>query len=231
MRGLIIAVALAMALPAGAQEQDTGRTAPGELVVTGTGRVAVEPDLARIRLGVVAEADEAGAAAAALSQALDPVLAGLTEAGVGAPDIRTGTLQIGPVYPEPSGAPGERAEIAGYRAESLVTVTLRDIGRVGEILDAAIGDGANRLEGISFAPSDPAAVEEAALAAAVADAMRKAQIVSEAAGQTLGSLVTLAERSGGGGPVAMRMSAADMPVAPGEVEVTAQVEATFALRE
>ncbi len=229
MRALTIAAALVAALPVLAQAQED----PGTLAVTGEGRVAVEPDMARIRLGVGAEAEEAGAAAAALAEALRPVLDGLTGAGIAPADIQTGSLQLGPVYAEAESRPGAPPEIAGYRAESLLTVTVRDIGAIGEILDAAVGDGANRLDGIAFTLSEPQATEDAALAAAVADALRKAQIASTAAGRTLGPILEIVEaQDSGPGPEMMRMSAAsDMPVALGTVEATARVTVTYALGE
>ncbi len=228
MKVMTVILGLALSLAAAAAAQDR----PAGLTVVGEGRVAMTPDVALVRMGVTAEADSAGAAAAALSDRLGPVLEALAEAGIAPADIRTGTLQLGPIHAG-RGPGGEgRPEIVGYRAESLVEVRLQQVGRVGEILDAAIETGTNRLEGIAFSASQPEVAESAALAAAVADALRKAQVVSQAAGLTLGPVRSITEQGGGmPRPEMMRMSAADMPVAPGEIEATARVEVVYDLAE
>ncbi len=228
------AILMAALVAAGAgQAQQARPDAEPQVTVAGEGQVAAAPDLATVRLGVVAEAGAAAAATEALSADLGPVIDALVAEGVAPADIETGTLVLSPVYAEP--APDGRApEIGSYRAESLVSVELRRTADLGRILATAVEAGANRIDGVSFALSDPDAVADAALADAMADAMRKAGVIAEAAGMGLGPVRSIAETGGGGpGPIMMeaRAAMADVPIAPGRIETTARLSVTFDLVE
>lgn len=233
MRALVLCLVLAAAPMAGAQ--DGPRPGGPHVIVTGEGRVARAPDMAMVGIGVEAQASEPGAATDALAARIGPVMDALGEAGVASEDIRTGTLELHAVYRGEHGGPQEGREIAGYRAESLLTVTLRRTGEIGRVVGAAIAAGANRLDGIGFALSDPRAAEDAALEEAAADARRKAALLAKAAGRPLGPVLSIVESGGGGMPSPMRMqmearaSVSDVPVAPGEIDVTASLRMTFGL--
>ena len=223
IRTLVVLAGMAVSTPLVAQT----------LTVEGTGEVAFEPDIALVTLGVEADAASPAEAVAAMAQGLSPVLDSLTQAGIAPRDMQTGTLNLRPVYAEQSQTrPGEGPEISGYRAESLLTVRVRDLDTLGPVLDAAVTEGANRLEGIQWQLSDPEAAEDAALGAAVADAVRKAAIMAEAAGLGLGAIEEIREGNVGAMPPQpmMRMEAADsgMPLARGEVGVTATVTLEYA---
>ncbi len=232
--GTIHAVALAAMVSTGRPlvAQEAGGEVP-RIAVEGVGRVATVPDMANLSLGVVAEADTPGAAVSALSADLDPLLAALTGMGIAPSDIQTGRLSLSPVYADGPRDGGEAPRIAGYSAESDVNVRLGDVARLGDVLDAAVGAGSNRFGGVSFGLSDPQPAEDAALAGAMADAMRKAAILSEAAGLALGDVISIDEtgRSSSPGPVMMRMDAAEggVPTAPGEVETVVTIQAVFGL--
>jgi uncharacterized protein len=235
MRTLATMLMLAVASPAAAQEEPAP-SAP-HLAVSGEGRVAQAPDLAHLRIGVVAEADGPEAAAEALAARIAPVVDALLAADVAAADIQTGTLDLRPVHADAPAGPQAGPEITGYRAESLLSLEIRRLDAVGRIVGAAIAAGANRLDGIAFALSDPQAARDAALARAVADATRKAALVADAAGRGLGPVLSVIE-AGGGTPLPMMMmqmearaSGADIAVARGEIEVTAAVRMIFGLAD
>ena len=120
---------------------------------------------------------------------------------------------------------------SGKGQSILGEVALDDLSAV---LDGAVGAGTNRLDGLSYGLLDPAPVRDAALAAAVEDGLRKAAVLAEAAGLTIGAPLAVVEQGGSRppGPVMMEMASMDrsIPTAPGSLEVTAQVELRFAIR-
>lgn len=202
------------------------------LRVEGTGTAAAEPDMATLGIGVEAQAQTPSAAVEAMAGDMSTVIDALRGAGLEERDIRTGELSLHPVFAEPPEDRGGVPEIAGYTAANEVTVRIRDLRRVGEIVEAGISEGATRFGGLTFGLADPAPVVDAALADAMADALRKARLLAEAADLRLGDIVEVTEIGGGGGPRPMEMRAmqADIPVAPGEVETTARVAVGFAIQ-
>ena len=109
---------------------------------------------------------------------------------------------------------------------------MRDLASLGGLIDALAGAGANRLYGIGFEVSEPRPSVDAARREAVADARAKAELYAEAAGVTLGPVVTIRENVGMGGPEPLRAKAAmaeAAPVAEGTVTLTADVEVVFGI--
>ncbi|MEO1733453.1 MAG: SIMPL domain-containing protein, partial [Pseudomonadota bacterium] len=126
--------------------------------------------------------------------------------------------------------------ITGFQASNTLIVRIRDLGGLGAMMDAVLQDGANDFRGLSFGMADPGPHVDAARSDAVADAMRKAQLMAAAAGLRLGPVLSISE--GGSGqprPMMMEMAAARasdaMPVAPGEVSLSATVSMVFALKD
>ena len=232
MRSLVAIAVLAVGLAGTARAQDE----PAALVVNGQGVSTAAPDMATLRTGVLGEGESAGDAIDALSAGLDPVMAALAEAGIAPVDIQTGSLQLSPVYDdsevEPRG-PGTPPRIVGYRAESLLSVRVRDLDALSGVIDRVVTEGANRLDGIGFGLADPVAAEDAALAAAVEDAMRRAAVMAAAAGRRLGPILEVTETGGGGQPTMMRaaMESDAVAIAPGELEIQQQVRLRIALAE
>ena len=228
MRLTIAAVAVAVLLAGGpsAAAEETGIT------VRGTGRVEAVPDMATLNLGVSSEAGTAQEAMARNSDAMAAVLARLREGGIAERDLQTSGLRLSPRY-EPR--PAQTApRVTGYVAQNLVTVRIRELDRIGAVLDAAVADGANTIHGLSFGVAEPQALEDEARREAVAAALRQAETLAEAAGVGLGGVRAMIEEGGGGRPVMMeaRMAAADaVPIAEGEVTVEASVRMVFDIAE
>ena len=204
--------------------------AAGTITVTGSGTVNVVPDLATITLGVTTTGDTAAAAMAANNEAVSAVIARLIAAKVSDRDMQTSSLSVSPNWV--TNAAGTGQEVQGYVASNMLTVQIKALETTGDILDAAITDGANTLNGLSFGLQDPRPVEDEARKAAVADALSKARLLSEAAGEKLGPIVSIAE--GGGYQPAMPMmtkslSDSPVPVAAGEVGISAQVTIVWQL--
>lgn len=228
MRKTAMALALPVwAIAAAALAQEAPAADAGRLTVTGEGRAAVAPDMATVMLGVTSEAETAKAAMDETSAGVAALLQTLAEAGVEPRDIQTTGLSLTPVWDGrtyDSGPP----EITGFAASNAVTVRVRELDALGGLLDAALESGANTFNGLSFGLAEPRPAEDEARADAVADARRKAERIAAAAGVTLGEVVSIYEDMGGPPPQPMfRMEAAmasdAVPVAPGELDLTARV--------
>jgi uncharacterized protein YggE len=219
---LMLATALAMAPISAVLAQEAS------VVVNGEGFVDVAPDIATINLGVTTTADSAAAAMAANSEAVKAVMDRLAASGVAASDIQTANLSLGPDYSSYDSSTGGAP--SRYVASNYVNVQVRDLAKLGEILDAAIADGANTLNGITFGLADPRPAQDKARAAAVADAQAKATLLAQAAGVALGPVTAVVEAGGYVNPTPMfkrEASDAAVPVAGGELSVQANVTVTF----
>jgi hypothetical protein len=207
---------------------------PRTVTVTGTGRVAIAPDLAQLRLGVAVTRPTAVTAQADASAAMTAVLAALRDAGVGDRDLRTTGLGLQPVM-DYRGDAGP--VLRGYEARNAVVARVRDLERLPGAIDAAIAAGATTLEDVRFEVEDRAAAERAAREAAVADALASAAVLAAAAGAGLGPVLALAEAGAAPPtpfPVArgarlMAAEAAPTPVEAGESEIAVTVEVVVAL--
>lgn len=196
---------------------------PRTITVQGQGQVAQAPDIAVLTGGVVAAAPTAADAMAQMSAQMSDVLALVRQTGVEPRDVQTSALSLYPRYAERRD--GAAQEITGFEARSDLTVTLRDLTLLGGLLDQMVGQGANTLNGLSFALADPKTAQQEARRAAVADARARAEVFAEAAGVTLGPLLSLTEGGGGGGHplMAARMMEDTMSIAEGEVSLSATV--------
>ncbi|MEI6797709.1 MAG: SIMPL domain-containing protein [Pseudomonadota bacterium] len=202
----------------------------GTLTVTGAATLTSVPDQAILSLGVTTTGASAATAMAANSDAASAVMARLIAAHVAERDMQTTGLSVNPNWVV--NAAGNAQDIQGYTASTMLSVRIAALDTAGSILDAAIADGANTLNGLTFGLSDPRPVEDEARKAAVADALARAQILAEAAGEHLGAIVSITEGGGGQQPMPMLYKAAAdraVPLAAGEVGVSAEVTIVWQL--
>jgi len=220
-----LAVAAFAAAPAFAQEPPP----PSGLIVRGEAQIAVAPDAARIEAGVSNFAKTARAAAEATNAAMGKVLLELKAAGIDAKDTQTSQLSLQPQYADRPGP----SEVTGYVAKNVVTIRVRDIQAVANVVDRLVTAGANDIRGISFVVSNASKLLDEARGEAVADARRKAEIYARAAGVGLGAPLAITEEAG---PSVMPMRkmaagfAASAPVAPGEETLSVAVTVTWAIK-
>lgn len=223
MRALLFALTVLLAAPVAADPTIT---------VTGRGEVFAAPDEATVTIGVTTEAPEASAAMRDNSEAMGAVQARLVALGIAERDLQTTALSLQPRWDHQQSQDGQ-PRITGFVATNMLTVRVRDLGALGGVLDATLGDGANTLGGLSFGISDDRALRDEARRAAVAEAVATARVLAEAAGVTLGGIEEILEGGGANRPVPfarMDMAMAEsVPVAPGEVSLDAQVTITWAL--
>jgi uncharacterized protein len=216
-----------MAVAAVAESQAT-------ISVTGEGSVSTSPDMAMITLGVTTTGVNAAEAMAANSAELAKVLANLATAGIAPKDIQTTGLSLNPnVSYSSSGTVGS---IDGYTATNMVNVRVMALDGLGDVLDAAIKDGANTLNGLTFGVANQQPLNDEARKLAVADAKRRAGLLAEAAGVALGPVLTISEQGGYSQPSPMfRLDAAgspsSVPVQGGEIAMTVSVNMTWEIAQ
>ncbi|HII06294.1 MAG TPA: SIMPL domain-containing protein [Methanotrichaceae archaeon] len=205
------------------------------LTISGTGDATDDADMVTVVLGVQTRNESAAGAVADNARMMADSIEALKMAGVPEKEIKTSMFSI---YSTRDWIDGKQSDKVIFEVSNQVTFTLNltDEVDVGEVLDAAVGAGTNSVDSITFGLKDPTSVQEKALEDAVADAMGKAEVISEAAGVTLGRILSISE--GGASPVPIAESrvffAADVatttPIMPGDVKVTATVTITYEIK-
>lgn len=228
---------LAFVSQAGAQMPHAG---PPSIRVTGTGEVRATPDQATADFGVETVAATAREAAAQNAQRMEQVIAALVRAGVPRERIETRDYNVFPEHdPRPQMEGGE-PRIRGYRVMNTVSATTHEVGRVGGLIDAALGAGANRVHGVRFGLRDPQRYRAQAIAEAARRARADAEALASAMGVTLGQAREASTADVAHGPPIMmeRLQAADVglanaptPINPGEqvIRATVTIVYTFAM--
>ncbi|MBB4185395.1 SIMPL domain-containing protein [Sinorhizobium terangae] len=207
--------------------------------VSGEGRATAAPDMAIVQLSVVKDAKSAREALDANNKAMAEVLSALKQGGIAERDLQTSGFAINPQYNYPQGNDGSNRppELIGYQVVNGVTVRVRDLSNLGEVLDKSVTLGINQGGGIEFTKDKPDEVITEARKAAVADAIVKAKVLAEAAGVSLGRLIEISEQASRPEPVPMVRSmakefAADaVPIATGEQTYNVTVNVTFAIEQ
>ena len=225
---LAVLTATSLAAPALAQ------TAPPPAIsVTGEATVSAMPDLAQIDSGVTSEAKTARDASEANNAAMGKVLLALKGAGIEEKDYQTSRLSLQPQFATSSKTVERTPGIVSFRASNRVTVRIRDVTKVANVIDVLVGAGANDFGGIHFTVTQASKHLDDARDKAIADARRKAEIYAKAAGVTLGEPISIAEE---GGPTPMLRSkvaapmAAGAQIAPGEETLSVTVSVSWAIK-
>jgi uncharacterized protein len=235
MRGMtprvsIVAAAVAATLLAAPARAQTQADFPPAIAVTGEATVSVPPDLAQVDAGVTSDAKTAREASDANSAAMGKVLLALKSAGIEQKDYQTSRLSLQPEYAPNRQGP---SPVVGYRASNRVTIRVRDVTKVANVIDTLVGAGANDIGGINFMVSQASKLLDDARTQAVADARRKAEIYAKAAGATLGAPLSISEEGAAPRPVFRAKMAAEMaaaPVAQGEETLSVTVNVSWAIK-
>jgi uncharacterized protein YggE len=212
--------------PAGAQNAPDNPASTG-ISVSAQGSVTVKPDVAYVQLGVETMDPDAGKARTANNEAMAKVLAAIKGFGISEDDVTTTNFNIYPRYDDK----GEK--ITGFTVTNNVSVKVKDLDKLGDVLTAASEAGANTAGGISFDVQDRTAAYNQALAQAMEKAKARADVMAKACGVTLGKAVTINESSSYSGPTyaaaedAMYSKAAGVPVSGGTLDVTASVSVVY----
>ena len=232
---LPLALATALATPA---------FAAGSMQITGHGEINAAPDTAYVTSGVTSQGTTAKDALDANTKDMAALIATLKAAGIDAADIQTSGFGVNPnyVYSDNKDANGYQLppKIVGYTVTNGVTVHVRDLTKLGAVLDQAVTVGANTISGITFAVEDPSELYNEARKEAFADAKSKADLYAEAAGTELGSLSLISEQQNAAQPPqpymfkATAMAAdrsAPVPVEVGQLTFSIDVNVNWDLKQ
>jgi uncharacterized protein YggE len=206
---------------------DTTDPRPGTISVSGTGTVSTEPDTATTTFGVVTQGATAKEAMSRNSQEMAKVIDALKQAGIASKDLQTQYVSLDPRYDN------QGREVVGYGASNSVSAIVRDLAKVGDVIDVAVGAGANTVSGPSLSRKDQSKLYNDALERAVADAKAKAEVLARAAGVSVGAVQSVLESPQvGGGPMPVSFGALDArstPIEAGTTQIVANVRVVFAL--
>jgi uncharacterized protein YggE len=229
----VVVGAVVLAVAIGMTASDVWAQQPAEsqarIIVTGTGSIAAAPDYADIGCGATTKAKTAKEATDANSKIMTAVVAALREAGVEQRDIQTAHFSLQPTYAPPQ--PNIEPKLTGFSMTNRFSVAVRDMTKLGDILDRLITAGATDIGQVDFQHNDVSKLLDQARSTAMADARRKAALYAQAAGLTLGSVVFVSEDADRPMLFApkglMRAAATPVPIAAGEDTLAASVTVGF----
>ena len=233
LKALAAAVLLgALATPVFAEDKPMDRT----VTVSATGTVSAEPDEAAIATGVTTEAKTARDAVSNNTLAMKKVIAELLKGqAIEAKDVQTTQFNVEPIYVYPQ--EGKPPVITGYRVNNMLSVRIRKLEKLGEVLDQLVTVGANQMNGISFDVSKAETLKDEARKQAMANALRRAKLFAAASGAEVGEIMQISEDVSGFTPQPMMFGraknmAADaaVPVERGSQQLEARVTATWKLK-
>jgi uncharacterized protein YggE len=240
MKRLALILAAGAALAGSPAAAAFAQAADGDAVFRATtlslsayGETRIAPDQATITMGVSTQAASATGAMKLNRDRMNANIAALKAQGVEAKDIQTSGLNLNPQYTYVQNQPPKPN---GYQVSNTVTITVRDLVKLGATVDAVVQAGANEVNGIAFGLSDPQAAEDQARRAAVKALTAKAALYADAGGYKVARLVNLSE-GGGYTPQPPRVFAmakmASAPAAtdvePGELKVRIDVTGMYEL--
>ena len=233
--GALAALALSFIGPARSQDAlrpGAALMVPEGITALGHGEVKVKPDIAQVEISVTTQSKDQAEAVSQNAVKTTATLAALQAAGIAEKDIQTLAYTVQPQYDYTPSPP----VLTGYQVTNSVQATVRDLTKVGLVIDKTIGAGASQISGVSFDLADRDKAQAQALAIAVVTARLKAAVMAQAAGVDLGRLLTVTE--GGAPPIqpvyAMRvMSAAaprtETPIADQQITVAADATLVYAM--
>ncbi|GAA5343550.1 MAG: SIMPL domain-containing protein [Anaerolineaceae bacterium] len=216
------------------EAQGVSPTSERYIRVSGSGEVAVVPDIAYINIGVHSEAEDVSSALEANNTQATKLTEALKAEGIEAKDIQTTNFNV---YPQTRYDNMGQPVGTSYVVDNTVYITVRDLTKLGKLLDSAISAGANNIYGISFDIADKETVLAQARELAIKDAEAKAKSVATVAGVTLGQILSIDVSTPtytqpyygygmGGGAEGLKTS---VPVSAGQIVVTYTATLNYAI--
>jgi uncharacterized protein YggE len=234
LAALTLASACSRSVTAAAQPSTPGPTR--SITVVGQGKASGTPDVGRLSIGVETSAASAQEAVNANQQGMIALLEKMKAMGVAEKDIQTSNYSI---FAERAEANSPKAgatagdETIKYRVSNMLRVTVRDTAKLGDVLDQAVTAGANSIYGVSFEVSDTSKLEAVAREKAITDARSRAESLAKLTGVGLGEVQEVSEVIGIPVPIyarsAMEGLGAGAPIQPGELEMSLNVQVTYAI--
>ena len=232
---LLAAFALGLVALAGCGQVGTTTTAAGAaantVTASGAGTSQAVPDTAEMSFGVTTTSPNAKSALDEASRSAAQIASAVKKQGIAGEDIQTQDVSV---YPQTVNQSGKQV-ITGYQASLSVTVKVRDISKLGEVISAANAAGANDISGPTFTVADPAPARAKAIEEAVADARKSAEAMAKAAGKSVGAVLSMSSSDAGVAPMSYGASdvagaAKSVAIQPGQLDITANVVVVFELK-
>lgn len=229
---ITFAGSLALAKPSQGLPADDS-AASRTVSVSGNAQRTLQPDIAMIDFSVqTINAANVTDGRDANNASMEKVMAALKAQGVDTDkDVKTVNYSINPSY----GVDGK--QVTGYDIVNSVEVKVRDMDKLGAVMEATTTAGADSVSGLSFSMEDPSAAYNLALQDAIANAKARAETLAQKAGATLGAVVCASE--GGyyppspiyyGRDMAGGINGGAVPVSSGSIQVSATVSITYELK-
>lgn len=206
------------------------------ITITGEGKISSQPTLASVNLGLYSEGASVPTVQDQNAKKVNAIIAALKNMGISQDDMQTNGYSIQPRYDFTDG----KTTIIGYSVSQSLTVKVRDLTKVGDVIAKAGELGSNQVNGVSFTIDDPSALQQQARTKAIEDARSKAEELAKTMNVSLVKIVTFSESSGSAAPMPMYYDRTAMAAAapavtspeiqPGELDITSNVSVTFEIR-
>ncbi|MCC6322671.1 MAG: SIMPL domain-containing protein [Phycisphaerales bacterium] len=243
---LVVSTAVLPSVPVALAQTSTPTAAadrPGEVSARATARVYRRPDHLDIVIGIETVATTAGEAHQECATKMEAVLKAVKDMNLDKADLKTGTVGLSPRYERRNYEEGTPAKIIGYTAINTVRVRTADLKAAPRIIDVALKNGANRVDGLEFGIKEVLEAREEALRMATRAAKRKAQVMAESLETSLGRIVSISETTQQFGgwrghsnlaQVQMANDSGPVPgeesIEPGQIEIVVDVVLTYTLK-
>lgn len=229
----VVMATLLVAVTGAVGAQDAAGLPTNTITVTGVGEAFGSPDIAYLNLGVQTSNEDVTVAFNEANEKIEQLIAALKEFGIAARDLQTTGLYM---YMENPYDPmtGQPSETLLYRVTNSLSITVRDVTQVGEVVSLGVNNGANSINGLTFGIAEPAALEQEARSEAVNNARARAQQLAELTGKTLGEPIIVSETFGNAIPFASNFDRAQSgggaaSIEEGQLSVSVNVQVTFSV--
>lgn len=201
--------------------------------VSGSGIIELTPDIARVNIGVRSQSPNAADALEENNASAEGIIKSLMAIGIEQQDIQTRNFNIYPQQNREPGPDGEIEERQIFVVENTVSVTVRNLDSLGEVLAAVVEEGANTIHGVTFDVQDRESALEESRKLAIDDAKAQAQAIAETAGVSLGPIRTISINENGGivpVPRAVEMEmpqGGSVPISTGQLTIRVTADLTY----
>lgn len=232
---LLAAVTTSLVMPpkkvAANDNSGAAQQAQRKIIVNGQGTVKVKPDVAYVTLGVQTDSKDAKDAQAQNTKLMNSVIDSVKALNIAEKDIKTSGYYMYPQY----NYDNKEQKITGYTVTNSVTVTVRNIDTVGDVIDKSLDAGANMVNSIQFNVSDPTQYYQQAIKAAMENAKIKGSTIAESLGVKIDLPLEVVEQSNYYSPTvygnmntqASYDSGGGTTIQSGELEISATVQIIY----
>jgi uncharacterized protein YggE len=208
--------------------------APNNIVASGNAEILTNPDRATIDIGVVNSAPGASAALRANNLEMARVVAAIRGIGIQDSAMQTSNFAIEAQHPQDKNGRSDDSRTIGYEITNKLTITVGDLSKVAEIIDAAVKAGANSSNSVSFDVKNRSTIDDQVLADAVRDARHHAEIMAAAEHVKVGRVISITETTSSGGMMdnisaGYKYEGMPTPILAGQIPIDARVTVVFAI--